>query len=96
MGPVQQLGFEGMPQRLYVCTPTRLGTWLDWQTQGTRVSRNLYYRNNRDLFVEVSHGPYLVEHNVLGSRASLESFSQGGAARSIYCVVVSAGQGVSV
>ncbi|HUA30683.1 MAG TPA: PD-(D/E)XK nuclease family protein [Streptosporangiaceae bacterium] len=26
---VQQLGFEGMPQRLYVCTPTRLGTWLD-------------------------------------------------------------------
>jgi RecB family exonuclease len=29
MGAVQQLGFEGMPQRLYVCTPTRLGTWLD-------------------------------------------------------------------
>jgi RecB family exonuclease len=26
---VQQLGFEGMPQRLYMCTPTRLGTWLD-------------------------------------------------------------------
>ena len=26
---MQQLGFEGMPQRLYVCTPTRLGTWLD-------------------------------------------------------------------
>jgi len=26
---VQQLGFEGMPQRLYTCTPTRLGTWLD-------------------------------------------------------------------
>jgi RecB family exonuclease len=26
---VQQLGFEGMPQRLYVCTPTRLSTWLD-------------------------------------------------------------------
>jgi RecB family exonuclease len=29
MMTVQQLGFEGMPQRLYVCTPTRLGTWLD-------------------------------------------------------------------
>jgi putative RecB family exonuclease len=26
---MQQLGFEGMPQRLYPCTPTRLGTWLD-------------------------------------------------------------------
>ena len=26
---MQQLGFEGMPKRLYACTPTRLGTWLD-------------------------------------------------------------------
>jgi RecB family exonuclease len=26
---VQQLGFEGMPRRLYPCTPTRLSTWLD-------------------------------------------------------------------
>jgi hypothetical protein len=62
--------------RIHDCS---LGTWLDWQAQGTRVSRNLYYRNNRDLFVEVSHGPYLIEHNVLASRASVESFSQGGA-----------------
>ena len=29
MGRVQQLGFEGMPRRLYACTPTRLSTWLD-------------------------------------------------------------------
>jgi hypothetical protein len=56
-----------------------LGTWLDWQTQGTRICRNLYYANNRDLFVEVSHGPYLVDHNVFASPASFESFSQGGA-----------------
>ncbi len=62
--------------RIHDCS---LGTWLDWQAQGTRVSRNLYYRNNRDLFVEVSHGPYLVEHNVLASNVSFESFSQGGA-----------------
>jgi hypothetical protein len=62
--------------RIHDCT---LGTWLDWQTQGTRLSRNLFYRNNRDLFVEVSHGPYLVEHNILGSPAALELFSQGGA-----------------
>ncbi len=26
---MQQLGFDGMPQRLYPCTPTRLSTWLD-------------------------------------------------------------------
>ena len=51
--------------RIHDCS---LGTWLDWQAQGTRVSRNLYYRNSRDLFVEVSHGPYLVEHNVLASK----------------------------
>jgi hypothetical protein len=62
--------------RIHDCS---LGTWLDWQTQGTRVSRNLFYRNSRDLFVEVSHGPYLIEHNVLASRVSIESFSQGGA-----------------
>jgi glycosyl hydrolase family 120/parallel beta helix pectate lyase-like protein/uncharacterized protein DUF1565 len=62
--------------RIHDCS---LGTWLDWQTQGTRVSRNLFYDNNRDLFIEVSHGPYLVENNVLASKASFESFSQGGA-----------------
>ena len=26
---MEQLGFEGMPQRLYPCTPTRLSAWLD-------------------------------------------------------------------
>ncbi len=26
---MEQLGFEGMPTRLYGCTPTRLSTWLD-------------------------------------------------------------------
>jgi RecB family exonuclease len=26
---VEQLGFEGMPRRLYPCTPTRLSSWLD-------------------------------------------------------------------
>ncbi|HHV10988.1 MAG TPA: DUF1565 domain-containing protein [Clostridiales bacterium] len=56
-----------------------LGTWLDWQAQGTRVSKNLYYQNNRDLFIEVSHGPFLVDHNILGSPYSLDNHAQGGA-----------------
>jgi Right handed beta helix region/Protein of unknown function (DUF1565) len=62
--------------RIHDCS---LGTWLDWQTQGTRITGNVYHSNNRDLFVEVSHGPYLVDHNILASAVSFESFSQGGA-----------------
>jgi hypothetical protein len=62
--------------RIHDCT---LGTWLDWQAQGARVARNVFYRNTRDLFVEVSHGPYTVDHNVLASKVALEVFSQGGA-----------------
>jgi len=67
---------EILGNRIHDCT---LGTWLDWQTQGTRLSGNLYYGNSRDLFVEVSHGPYLADHNLFASPASLELFSQGGA-----------------
>ena len=26
---MEQLGFDGMPRRLYACTPTRLSSWLD-------------------------------------------------------------------
>ena len=73
--------------RIHKCS---LGTWLDWQAQGTRVSRNLFYDNRRDLFVEVSHGPYLVEHNIFASPASLELFSQGGAfVNNLICGTVS-------
>lgn len=62
--------------RIHDCS---LGTWLDWQTQGTRVSSNLYYRNNRDLFVEVSSGPYIVDHNILTADYALDNHAQGGA-----------------
>lgn len=62
--------------RIHDCS---LGTWLDWQTQGTRVSRNLFYRNNRDLFVEVSSGPYMVDHNILTADYALDNHAQGGA-----------------
>ncbi|MFW6389787.1 MAG: right-handed parallel beta-helix repeat-containing protein [Halanaerobiales bacterium] len=62
--------------RIHDCS---LGTWMDWQTQGTRISSNLFYRNNRDLFIEVSHGPYIVDNNILASDYALDNFSQGGA-----------------
>ena len=62
--------------RIHDCS---LATWLDWQAQGTRYSANLNYDNSRDLFVEVSHGPYVVDHNLLLSPAAVEIFSQGGA-----------------
>ncbi|HHW71130.1 MAG TPA: hypothetical protein GX392_07350 [Clostridiales bacterium] len=62
--------------RIHNCS---LGLWLDWQAQGTRVSKNLFYDNNRDLFVEVSHGPYVIDHNILASEYALDNMAQGGA-----------------
>ncbi|MBO4219788.1 MAG: right-handed parallel beta-helix repeat-containing protein [Clostridia bacterium] len=56
-----------------------LGTWLDWQAQGVRVTGNVFYRNDRDLMIEVSHGPYLVDNNILASDHNIENCSQGGA-----------------
>jgi len=55
------------------------GIWLDWQCQGTRLSRNLLYRNTNDLFSEVNHGPYLVDNNILLSPIGIRNYSQGGA-----------------
>lgn len=61
---------------IHDCT---LGTWLDWQAQGVRVSRNVYHGNNRDFFVEVSHGPYLVDNNIFTSPYCFDNAAQGGA-----------------
>ncbi len=56
------------------------GLWLDWMAQGTRVSGNLFYRNgSEDVFVEVNHGPFLIDNNLLLSRYSLMNASEGGA-----------------
>ena len=56
------------------------GIWCDWMTQGTWIARNLLYDNDlEDFFVEVSHGPYLLENNILGSPVSVQDMSQGGA-----------------
>ena len=58
---------------------TTLGTWLDWQAQGVRVTNNLYYNNDCDLMVEVTHGPYLVDNNIFASDFTFENDAQGGA-----------------
>ena len=60
--------------RIHNCT---LGTWLDWQAQGTRVSSNLYYNNDRDLMIEVTHGPCLMDNNVFGSAYNFDNVAQG-------------------
>ncbi len=46
------------------------GIWLDWMAQGTRVTGNLLHDNGpqEDLFVEVNHGPFLVDNNLFLSR----------------------------
>ena len=66
------------------------GLWLDWQAQGTRVSQNLFHNNGlalddgkaaglagEDLFIEVSHGPTLVDNNVFLSPVAGRLATQG-------------------
>jgi len=56
------------------------GIWLDWMTQGTRVSSNLFYDNSmEDLFLEVNHGPFVVDNNLFLSPVSIRTQSEGGA-----------------
>ena len=69
--------------RIHDCT---LGTWLDWQMQGTRVSSNVYYGNRRDFMIEVTSGPALVDDNVFGSDYSLDNAAQGTAfVHNLFC-----------
>ena len=72
---------------------THRGIWLDWMAQGARVTRNLLHDNDgtQDLFFEVNHGPFMVDHNIClsvypdageshwQSRRSVLDVSQGGA-----------------
>ncbi|SDB02495.1 right-handed parallel beta-helix repeat-containing protein [Butyrivibrio sp. INlla16] len=67
------------------------GIWLDWQAQGTRVTQNFFHDNTppegceiksglslgEDLFVEVSHGPTLIDHNLMLSDISCRLSTQG-------------------
>ncbi len=67
------------------------GIWLDWQAQGTRVTQNFMHDNvppegtiiddglslGEDIFIEVSHGPTLIDHNLLLSDISARISTQG-------------------
>ncbi|WP_164543991.1 right-handed parallel beta-helix repeat-containing protein [Jeotgalibaca ciconiae] len=56
------------------------GIWLDWQAQGTRINQNTFFDNlSEDLFVEVCHGPYLVDNNLFLSPMNFRNMAQGGA-----------------
>lgn len=69
-----------------------MGIWCDWQAQGTRISQNLLHDNyapsedipmapgammSQDVFVEVGHGPTLIDNNVMLSKASVRIATEG-------------------
>lgn len=68
-----------------------MGVWLDWQAQGARVTQNLMHDNcrpegieqspgamfNTDVFIEVGHGPTLIDNNLLLSPVSITIPSEG-------------------
>jgi len=59
---------------------TTRGIWLDWMAQGTRVSGNLLHDNrDDDLFMEVDHGPFVIDNNIFLSPRTLLDVSHGGA-----------------
>ncbi len=57
------------------------GIWLDWMGQGTRITCNLLHDNmvTQDIFVEVNHGPVVIDNNILLSPAAIRDLSQGSA-----------------
>lgn len=59
---------------IHNCT---LGFWMDWEAQGTRISRNVMFENQRDGFIEVTHGPMIIDNNIFGSKYCLDNHAQG-------------------
>jgi len=70
------------------------GMWMDWMCQGTRITRNLCYDNTtEDLYMEVDHGPYLVDNNLFLSPRNIWDMSQGGAyAHNLFAGLIDAAQ----
>lgn len=58
---------------------TEGGIWLDWMTQGTRITENLLHDNRvQDFSLEVNHGPILVDNNLfLSPELAQIKLSQG-------------------
>ena len=68
-----------------------MGVWCDWQAQGTRISQNLLHDNytpdgtpvapgamcNQDIFIEVGHGPTLIDNNIMLSKAAVRIATEG-------------------
>ncbi|TOZ01892.1 right-handed parallel beta-helix repeat-containing protein [Leuconostoc pseudomesenteroides] len=69
-----------------------MGLWCDWEAQGTRITQNIFDHNyapdgteprlkgamaSQDIWVEVSHGPTLIDNNLLLSKSSLMMPTQG-------------------
>ncbi|MDE7428038.1 MAG: right-handed parallel beta-helix repeat-containing protein, partial [Lachnospiraceae bacterium] len=68
-----------------------MGIWCDWQAQGTRITQNLLHDNHtpdntpiaegaiesQDIFIEVGHGPTLIDNNIMLSKVSLRMATQG-------------------
>ena len=56
------------------------GLWLDWQGIGTRVTGNVFFNNDHtDIWTEVTHGPCLIDNNVLLSPDAFLEWGQGAA-----------------
>lgn len=57
---------------------TCLGLWLDWMAQGARITGNLLHDNSVDLFLEMLHGPTVVDNNLfLSTRRTVDLNCQG-------------------
>ena len=68
-----------------------MGVWFDWQSQGARITQNLMHDNmppegieqargsmySNDIFIEVGHGPTLIDNNVLMSKAAVSIPTEG-------------------
>jgi len=74
---------------IHNCT---MGIWCDWEAQGTRITHNLLHHNyapdeagdpipgtmmSQDVFIEVGHGPTLIDNNLMLSKASLRMATEG-------------------
>ncbi len=95
---------------IHDCT---MGIWCDWEAQGTRITQNLLHDNHapqddipvalgsmqsQDIFVEVGHGPTLIDNNVCLSKVSFRLATEGVALVHNLCLgaITSVGSGTDI